>query len=49
MADRGEVAEWVTVTFAEPFDPRGFDVAARLQEQVVEAVHERVAELGARS
>jgi long-chain acyl-CoA synthetase len=49
---RGKVLqrlEQVTVTFGEPFDPRGFDETARLQEQVVEAVHERVAELGAHS
>jgi hypothetical protein len=38
--------EQVTVTFGEPFDPRSFDETARPQEQVVEAVHERVAELG---
>jgi len=49
---RGKVLqrlEQVTVTFGEPFDPRGFDDTARPQEQVVEAVHERVAELGAHS
>jgi long-chain acyl-CoA synthetase len=40
--------EQVTVTFGEPFDPRSLDETTRPQEQVVEAVHERVAELGAR-
>jgi long-chain acyl-CoA synthetase len=41
--------EQVTVTFGEPFDPRSLDGTTRPQEQVVEAVHERVAELGTRS
>ena len=40
--------EQVTVTFGEPFDPLGLDGAARPRERVVEAVHERVAKLGAR-
>ena len=41
--------EQVRIAFGEPFDPCGFDENARPQEQVVEAVHERVAELGTRS
>ena len=41
--------EQVTVTFGEPFDPLSLDGAVRPQEQVVGVVHERVAELGARS
>jgi long-chain acyl-CoA synthetase len=40
--------EQVTVTFGEPFDPRSIGETARPQEQVVEAVRERVAELGGR-
>ena len=40
--------EQVTVAFGEPLDPRSLDGTASSQEQVVEAVHERVAELGAR-
>jgi long-chain acyl-CoA synthetase len=40
--------EQVTVTFGEPFDTRSFHETARPQEQVVEAVRERVAELGGR-
>src|SRR5215218_1267577 len=39
----------VTVTFGEPLDPRSFDETAKPRERVVEAVHERVAALGARS
>jgi long-chain acyl-CoA synthetase len=49
---RGELLrrlEQVTVTFGEPLDPRGFDETATPREQVVEAVHDRVAALGARS
>ena len=38
--------EQVTVTFGEPLDPRSFHEFARPQEQIVEAVHERVTELG---
>jgi len=38
----------ITVTFGEPLDPRSLDETAGLQEQVVEAAHERAAELGAR-
>jgi hypothetical protein len=38
----------VTVTLGEPFDPRSISETARPQEQVVEAVRERVAELGGR-
>jgi len=41
--------EQITVTFGEPFDPRGSDETSRPQEQIVEAVRERVAELGERS
>jgi long-chain acyl-CoA synthetase len=40
--------EQITVTFGEPFDPRSVSESARPQEQVVEAVRERVAELGGR-
>jgi long-chain acyl-CoA synthetase len=40
--------EQITVTFGEPFDPRGFHESARPREQVVEAIRERVAELGRR-
>ncbi|HET6658855.1 MAG TPA: AMP-binding protein [Rubrobacter sp.] len=40
--------EQVTVTFGEPFDTRSLHETARPQEQVVEAVRERVAELGGR-
>jgi long-chain acyl-CoA synthetase len=40
--------EQVTVTFGEPFDPRSFQESARPQEQIVEAVRERVADLGGR-
>ncbi len=40
--------EQVTVTFGEPFDSRSFHETARPQEQVVEAIRERVAELGGR-
>jgi len=40
--------EQVTVTFGEPFDPRSFQESARPQEQIVEAVRERVAHLGGR-
>jgi long-chain acyl-CoA synthetase len=39
----------VTVTFGEPFDPRSLDGTTGPQEQVVGAVHARVAELGAHS
>jgi long-chain acyl-CoA synthetase len=39
----------VTVTFGKPFDPRDTDETARPQEQLVEAVRERVAQLGERS
>jgi hypothetical protein len=35
----------VTVTFGKPFDPRSFPESARSQEQIVEAVRERVATL----
>jgi long-chain acyl-CoA synthetase len=40
--------EQVTVTIGEPFDPRSFHEIARSQEQIVEAVRERVAELSRR-
>jgi long-chain acyl-CoA synthetase len=40
--------EQVTVTFGKPFDPRGFPESARSQEQIVEAVRERVAALDRR-
>jgi long-chain acyl-CoA synthetase len=40
--------EQVTVIFGEPFDPRSFHESARPQEQIVQAVRERVAELGGR-
>jgi long-chain acyl-CoA synthetase len=36
------------VTIGEPFDPRSFHEIARSQEQIVEAVRERVAELSRR-
>jgi long-chain acyl-CoA synthetase len=38
--------EQITVTFGEPFDPRSVSESARHQEHIVEAVRERVAELG---
>src|SRR5829696_7399952 len=38
----------VTVSFGEPVDPDGLDEASRSQEQIVQAVRERVAALGAR-
>jgi long-chain acyl-CoA synthetase len=41
--------EKVTVSFGEPFDPRGPDGAAGSREQVAEAVRERVVELGERA
>ncbi|HET9927989.1 MAG TPA: 1-acyl-sn-glycerol-3-phosphate acyltransferase, partial [Rubrobacter sp.] len=40
--------EQVTVAFGEPFDPRSFKETGRSREQVVEAIRERVAELGGR-
>jgi long-chain acyl-CoA synthetase len=40
--------EQVTVTFGEPFDSRNSHETATPQEQVVEAVRQRVAELGER-
>ena len=40
--------EQVTGAFGEPFDPRNFKEAGRAREQVVEAIRERVAELGGR-
>ena len=40
--------EQVTVSFGEPVDPDGLDEASRSQEQIVQAVRERVAALGAR-
>jgi long-chain acyl-CoA synthetase len=40
--------EKVTVTFGEPVDPLVFDGNFRSQEQIVEFLHERVAELGER-
>jgi hypothetical protein len=40
--------EQVTVTFGEPFDFRSFHETAGPQEQVVETVRERVAQLGGR-
>jgi len=40
--------EKVTVTFGEPVNPVGIDEDSRSQEQIVEALHERVAELGGR-
>jgi long-chain acyl-CoA synthetase len=40
--------EQVTVAFGEPIDPSTFHEIARSQEQIVEAVRERVAELGGR-
>src|SRR5215203_5565966 len=38
--------EKVTVTFGEPVDPLVFDGESRSQAQIVEFLHERVAELG---
>ena len=40
--------EKVTVSIGEPFDPRGLDGAGGARDQVVEAVRERVLELGSR-
>jgi long-chain acyl-CoA synthetase len=40
--------EKVTVTFGEPFDPRGFEEDGASREQVVEELHGRVLELGRR-
>jgi long-chain acyl-CoA synthetase len=40
--------ENVTISFGEPFDPRGHDGKAKSREQVVEAVRERVVELSER-
>ena len=40
--------EQVTVSFGEPVDPDGLDEASRSQEQMVQAVHKRVAALGER-
>ena len=40
--------ENVTVTFGEPFDPRGPEGDARTREQIVEALRGRVLELGQR-
>jgi long-chain acyl-CoA synthetase len=40
--------EQVTVAFGEPIDPTSFHENARPREQVVEAIRERVAELGGR-
>jgi hypothetical protein len=40
--------ENVTVTFGEPFDPRGPEDEAGTREQVVEALRGRVLELGQR-
>ena len=40
--------EKVTVTFGEPFDPRDLEGDAGTREQVVEALHGRVLELGQR-
>jgi long-chain acyl-CoA synthetase len=40
--------EKVTVSFGEPFDPRSLDEDDGSRKQVVEAVRERVAELGGR-
>jgi len=40
--------EQVTVIFGEPFDPHNFDEGGRPQQEVVEAVREHVAALGAR-
>jgi long-chain acyl-CoA synthetase len=41
--------EKVTVTFDEPFDPRGLDAGENNREQIVKAVRGRVLELGQRS
>jgi long-subunit acyl-CoA synthetase (AMP-forming)/1-acyl-sn-glycerol-3-phosphate acyltransferase len=40
--------EQVTVSFGEPVDPDGLDEASRSQEQMVQAVRERVTALGER-
>ncbi|HEX5700533.1 MAG TPA: AMP-binding protein, partial [Rubrobacter sp.] len=40
--------EQVTVAFGKPFDPRSSKETGRSREQVVEAIRERVAELGGR-
>ena len=40
--------EQATVSFGEPVDPDGLDEASRSQEQMVQAVRERVAALGER-
>ena len=40
--------EQVTVTFGEPLAPHDFDGDTGSQEQIVRAVHERVAALGSR-
>jgi hypothetical protein len=40
--------EKVTVTFGEPVDPVVFDGESRSLAQIVEFLHERVAELGER-
>ena len=40
--------EQATVSFGEPVDPGGLDEASRSQEQMVQAVLERVAALGER-
>jgi long-chain acyl-CoA synthetase len=40
--------EQVTVAFGEPFDPRSLHETRRSREHVVEAIRERVAELGGR-
>jgi len=40
--------EQVTVSFGEPVDPDDLDEASRSQEQIVQAVRERVAALGTR-
>ena len=40
--------ENVTVTFGEPFDPRGLEEKAGTREHVVEALRGRVLELGQR-
>jgi hypothetical protein len=40
--------EKVTVTFGEPIDPLVLDGESRSQAQIVELLHERVAELGGR-
>jgi long-chain acyl-CoA synthetase len=41
--------EQVTVTFDEPLPPHDYDGDASSQEQIVQAMHERVAALGART